>query len=258
MALLNDADALYLGSTEVAKVYKGSMKVWPAARPPLYAANHTTWWAEDIGLADGSMVGGIGSEWSPRHDDLGYGDLTKSVEPARPTLTVANTNLGSRATVNGDGGSQTLHSVTAGAATQPLTIVIVMHQPFDSSGAQSTAGHGVYREPRANFRYQGRDSIYAGSTLRSSVLTLTGALFVSVFSGGDSSLDIDGVRVTSGNAGLEDISSALSTHCTGAPGGGSPTQHSYAEIGLIQVIDGLLSAPELAELEAFSSDYYGN
>jgi hypothetical protein len=193
------------------------------------------------------------SLWAPRNDGLGYGNLVQATAAKQPTFTPVNAAFNGRSTVDGDGVDDTMVSMSSGAATQPITIVMVMRNSNASTSTNSAVGHNATTEPRAMFRSNQKDGIYAGTILQESTVQaarLGVNLYYATFNGATSSLERNGTVIVSGDAGTNDISSALNLMTV-------TTQYTPSENAFIMVVDGDLTSPEKIDLETWVTDTYG-
>lgn len=237
----------YMRTRETARYPNEGSRSYNLGLPPVPAASHSSWWADDLALSNGAAV----SVWAPRTDDLGYGNLEQATGAAQPTFTAANAEFNGRSTVDGDGVNDNMVSASSGAATQTITIVMVMRNS-NSENATNSVGHATTTEPRPMFRSNQKDGMYAGTVLQESTVQaarLGVNLYYATFNGASSSLERNGTVIVSGDAGTNDISSAFSLMTV-------TTQYTPSENAFIMVVDGVLTAPEKAALETWVSDYY--
>lgn len=221
-----------------------------AAPPPGFAADYSDWWADDLALSDGAAV----SSWPAHTDDLGLGAHTQATGSKQPNYRASVAELGGRAAVQGDGVDDVLSSSTLGTAlTLPATRIVVCVFPPEAGNNYLVGGSGTERFALLDAN-SNEWRTYAGKTVTSGVtLDTDGHLAVATFvTGTPDTLDLDGTQIASGDAGDNSLIRSDLFDLADLGGLGSRGHIAYHAI-----IEGIPTAQEVADLEAWASDYYG-
>lgn len=198
MPLLNTADALRLGASEVDKVYLGATEVW-SAEPPFDPLTDLTWQVYldpelTSGLTDGNTVAQVDdASGNSRHATQGSAGF-------RPTY--ETNELNGHAILRFTGDSM---STPAFTRNQPHTVVAVAkYRGAYSANAGLCDGHTAFS---AYLHRSGSTSMqgYAGSGLVVATTPQAYHIYVWVVNGASSRLVIDGTT-TSGTSGATNAS----------------------------------------------------
>lgn len=213
---------------------------------PLDIAWHTSFWAEDPAWAnpgDGQAV----SQWD---DASGNGrHATQATAINQPVYRASEVTFNNKPAIQGDG-SDFMQTAAFTAMAQPSTLVVIGKTMMTSGnrgfvdGIASTNRRLIYRSSGGSFVAN------AGASLANGTANTNAHLFVTEFNGASTRFDRDGTSVT-GDAGTQ---TATGLTLFSFWDGSNQLSGFLAFVGLL---DGTLTAGELADLEAWAATHYG-
>jgi hypothetical protein len=191
--------------------------------------------------------GGLVDAWP---DSSGNGrDLVQATARHQPVFDAAGANGKACIRFSGD---QWLAGGDWPVLAQPSTMILVA---FTDTATTQTLIDGWDANHRRLLKQVGvtNHRMYAGGILDDAIVPDRGLhLYVAVWNGASSRLDIDGQTVATGNAGTH----ALNGLTLGASYFGID-DHLRGGVSLAGVLPGVISAGDLATIEALAEDFYG-
>lgn len=216
---------------------------------------HTAFWASDPGWSNPGAGGSV-STW---RDGTNNGrNATQATGSKQPTWRAATTALGSRPTVQGDGGDY-LETASFTAINSPVSAVVIAAMTSTAAGQSlidgpvATANNRVVIGITTGPVWLG----YAGSVLSGGTADTNGHLFrvYATDTGSGDALSVDGAATASGNAGTTGI--PWDTIDLFANGGAGGTGFASAHIAFAGVYVGDVTAhAQWAAFKAWANTFY--
>lgn len=216
---------------------------------------HTAFWASDPRWANPGDGGSV-STW---RDGTGNGrDATQATGSKQPTYRAATAALGSRPTVQGDGGD-ILQTASFTALNTALSVVVI------GAFTVTTAGQSLIDGPTATSTNRVVIATttgpvwlaYAGTVLSGGTVDTNGHLFrgYATDTGAGDALSVDGAATASGNAGTTGI--PWDTIALFANGGAGGTGFASAHLAFAGVYVGDVTAhAQWAAFKQFARSFY--
>lgn len=217
---------------------------------------HTAFWASDPAWTNPGDGGAV-SSW---RDGTNNGrDATQATGAKQPTWRAATSVLGSRPTVQGDGGDY-LQTASFTAINSPVTVIVI------GAFTVTTSGQNLIDGPTATSTNRvviGTTTgpvwlAYAGAMLSGGTADTNGHMFraYATDAGSGDALSVDGAATASGNAGTTGIPwNTIALFANG--NGGTGTGFASAHIAFAGVYVGDLTAhAQWAAFKAWVRSYY--
>lgn len=245
MPIVDDITGIYVGADAVTKAYVGEDVVFTSSSSPLDFTWRGAWLADDIGLSNGATV----TTW-PALATSTQGDITGWAGNAADSVLYSTTGMGGQPELQVVASRNVTHDVIDWGSTlaQPNTIVLVVRSPTTTTDFVDTS-------PTTNRHLIDGASglrMFAGTALTDNPTDAfddSPHLLIATFNGGSSSMRVDGVQVSSGNAGTQGMGPMILWSGT--------FQSSAVKFAFVGVYTSAMSVDEIATTETFFMSKYG-